>query len=220
MIMKILKSIVSLIKFAITVLVVGIVAIILVQRFSNNNMSVAGFRIFTVVTESMVPKYVVGDVLLVKQTNPKEIKVEDDVTYMGKVGSFADKIVTHQVIGIENAENGSLNFRTKGIANPDEDPIVNETQIYGVVLTKLQLITKLNGIINNMYGMYFLIIIPLAVIMFSEFKSLKEDDRRDDDDEEEEEDDDDDERENKKTKGNKKVEKRKEKRAKRRRRYE
>ena len=225
MIMKILKSIVSLIKFAITVLVVGIVAIILVQRFSNNNMSVAGFRIFTVVTESMVPKYVVGDVLLVKQTDPKEIKVEDDVTYMGKVGSFADKIVTHQVIGIENAENGSLNFRTKGIANPDEDPIVNETQIYGVVLTKLQLITKLNGIINNMYGMYFLIIIPLAVIMFSEFKSLKEDDRRDDDDDEDEEeeeddDDDDDERENKKTKGNKKVEKRKEKRAKRRRRYE
>lgn len=219
MIMKILKSIVSLIKFAITVLVVGIVAIILVQRFSNNNMSVAGFRIFTVVTESMVPKYVVGDVLLVKQTDPKEIKVEDDVTYMGKVGSFADKIVTHQVIGIENAENGSLNFRTKGIANPDEDPIVNDTQIYGVVLTKLQLITKLNGIINNMYGMYFLIIIPLAVIMFSEFKSLKEDDRRDDE-EEEEEDDDDDERENKKTKGNKKVEKRKEKRAKRRRRYE
>ena len=219
MIMKILKSIVSLIKFAITVLVVGIVAIILVQRFSNNNMSVAGFRIFTVVTESMVPKYVVGDVLLVKQTDPKEIKVEDDVTYMGKVGSFADKIVTHQVIGIENAENGSLNFRTKGIANPDEDPIVNDTQIYGVVLTKLQLITKLNGIINNMYGMYFLIIIPLAVIMFSEFKSLKEDDRRDDEEEEEEEDDDD-ERENKKTKGNKKVEKRKEKRAKRRRRYE
>lgn len=223
MITKILKCIISLIKFVVTALVIGIVAIILVQRFSNNNMSIAGYRIFTVVTESMVPKYQVGDVLLVKQMPSSEIKKGDDVTYMGKVGSFADKIVTHQVIRIERAENGTLNFITKGIANESEDPIVNETQVFGVVQAKLQIITKLNGIVNNMYGMYFFIVIPLAIIMFSEFKSFKNDDKDYDDEDEEDEDDDDDDNEDEEKEQkrvDKRAQRRKERRAKRRRRYE
>lgn len=215
MITKILKSLFSIVKFVITVIAMGIVAIILVQRFSNNNLSVAGFRIFTVVTESMVPKYQVGDVLLIKETDAEKIQQGDDVTYQGKVGSFADKIVTHQVINITSGKDGRLEFCTKGIANDKEDPIVYEDQIYGVVQTKLQIITKLNGIINNMYGMYFFILIPLAVIMFSEFKGFKEERKyEEDDDDDDEEDDDEDRTIDKKTK------RRKEKRAKRRRRYE
>ena len=204
---KLLRGTMSILKFIITIVAIAIVAIILVQRFSNNNMSIAGYRIFTVVTESMVPKYEVGDVLLVKQTDPSKIQVEDDVTYMGKVGSFANKIVTHQVVGIENGENGTLNFHTKGIANDTEDPIVNESQIYGVVQAKLKIITYLNGIINNMYGMYFLIVIPLAVIMFSEFKSFR--DEENDDDETDEDNDDTDEDDTKTI--DKKAKKRKEK---------
>ena len=232
MITKILKGIMGIIKFFLSMLIILIVAIILVQRFSNNNISVAGFRIFTVVTESMVPKYVVGDVLLVRQTEPTKIKVEDDVTYMGKIGAFADKIVTHQVIKIENGEDGKLKFHTKGIANDTEDPLVSEEQIYGVVQTKLEILTYLNGIINNMYGMYFLIVIPLAIIIFTEFRSyrkeskdLKKEYEEDEDlDEEEQEENEREEEENdnkKKTRKdtNKKIEKRKEKRAKRHSRY-
>lgn len=211
---KVLNSLFSIIKFVITVLAIGLVAIILVQRFSNNNMSIAGYRIFAVVTESMLPKYEIGDVLLVKQVNVEQIQKGDDITYKGKVGSFADKIVTHQVINIAKGEEGRLEIYTKGIANDKEDPIVYEDQIYGIVQTRLELITKLNGIINNMYGMYFFIIIPLAIIIFSEFKTFKEDDKYDDDDDDEEEDD-----EKDKKAIDKKVQKRKEKRAKRRRRY-
>ena len=214
----------SIVKFILSIIIILIVVIILVQRFSNNNMSVAGYRIFTVVTESMVPKYVVGDVLLVKEINPEQIKVEDDVTYMGKVGSFADKIVTHQVINIESGEDGKLKFHTKGIANDEEDPLVSEEQIYGVVQTKLKVLTYLNGIINNMYGMYFLIVIPLAIIIFTEFKSFKEEskyiDEEDDyNDDENDEDNEDDKLNKKEKKADRKAEKRKEKRAKRRRRY-
>lgn len=222
---RILRSIISIIKFILSIIIILIVGIILVQRFSNNNISVAGFRIFTVVTESMVPKYEVGDVLLVRQTNPTDIKVEDDVTYMGKIGAFADKIVTHQVIKIESGEDGKLKFHTKGIANDAEDPLVSEEQIYGVVQAKLKILTYLNGIINNMYGMYFLIIIPLAIIIFTEFRSFKEESKYIDDEEDEEDDDNSEENDeyeeikDKEKKIDKKAKKRKEKRAKRRRRY-
>ena len=212
--MKTVKFVISTIKFILTIVIIVFIAVILIQRFSNNNISLAGYRIFTVVTESMVPKYKVGDVILVKEEEKSNIQIGDDVTYMGKVGSYADKIVTHQVINIENGEDGLLKFHTKGIANEDEDPLVSEEQIYGVVQAKLQIITFLNGIINNMYGMYFLIIIPLAIIMFTEFKSFKEEkiDYDEDDDEDLED--------NQEKTIDKKAKKRKEKRAKRRRRYE
>ena len=212
--MKTVKFVISVIKFILTTLIIIIIGVILIQRFSNNNMSLGGYRIFTVVTESMVPKYQVGDVILIKEEEKSKIQIGDDVTYMGKVGSYADKIITHQVINIENGKDGLLKFHTKGIANEDEDPLVSEEQIYGVVQTKLQIVTFLNGIINNMYGMYFLIIIPLAIIMFTEFKSFKEEkiDYDEDDDEDLED--------NQEKTIDKKAKKRKEKRAKRRRRYE
>lgn len=212
--MKTFKFVISVIKFILTTLIIIIIGVILIQRFSNNNMSLGGYRIFTVVTESMVPKYKVGDVILVKEEEKSNIQIGDDVTYMGKIGSYADKIVTHQVIEIEMGNDGLLKFHTKGIANEDEDPLVSEEQIYGVVQTKLQIVTFLNGIINNMYGMYFLIIIPLAIIMFTEFKSFKEEkiDYDEDDDEDLED--------NQEKTIDKKAKKRKEKRAKRRRRYE
>lgn len=214
--MKTVKFVISVIKFILTTLIIIIIGVILIQRFSNNNMSLGGYRIFTVVTESMVPKYQVGDVILIKEEEKSNIQIGDDVTYMGKVGSYADKIITHQVINIENGKDGLLKFHTKGIANEDEDPLVSEEQIYGVVQTKLQIVTFLNGIINNMYGMYFLIIIPLAIIMFTEFKSFKEE--KEDYDEEDE--DDSEEKDDNEKIIDKKAKKRKEKRAKRRRRYE
>lgn len=217
--MKTFKFVISVIKFILTTLIIVIIGVILIQRFSSNNMSLAGYRIFTVVTESMVPKYKVGDVILVKEEEKTNIQVGDDVTYMGKIGSYADKIVTHQVIEIEMGNDGLLKFHTKGIANEDEDPLVSEEQIYGVVQAKLQIITFLNGIINNMYGMYFLIIIPLAIIMFTEFKSFKEDKNYYEEDEDELENDDSEDNDEE-TKIDKKIKKRKEKRAKRRRRYE
>lgn len=216
MIKKILKTTISIISFLIKGIIFFVVAIILVQRVSNNKLSIANYRIFTVVTESMIPKYNIGDVLLVKYREPREIKIKDDITYIGEKGSFANKIVTHQVINIEEDENGILNFTTKGLANDKEDPIVVQSQIYGVVQAKLKIITKLNKVVNSTYGMYFLIVIPLAVVVFYEIKSFKEETNLKNDSQEEKED----KQENKEKKLDKKIKKRKERRAKRRRRYE
>ena len=146
-------------------------------------MSVAGFRIFTVVTESMVPEYLVGDAIFTQTINPEDIKVGDDVTYLGTAESFKDKIVTHRVISVEKGEDGLYIFQTKGIANEEPDPKINETQIFGKVIYKIKSISYLNGIMGNLYGMYFAIFIPFGIIMFIEFIAF----RRDKDDEEDEE---------------------------------
>lgn len=173
--MKAIKAIISVIKGLATIVLVAIIALIAVQRFSNNSKALLGYRLFNVVTESMVPKYNVTDVLLVKEKDVKQIQVGEDVTYLGKEESFKDKVVTHRVIATEQAEDGSINFHTKGIANEKEDPIVNESQIYGIVLRKLVIMSYLSKIMNNTYGMFFLILIPLGVIITTEIRGYKED---------------------------------------------
>ena len=182
---KVLKLLYIFIKYIVWILVIGLLAIILTQRISNNTKSIAGFRIFTVVTESMVPVYNVGDTILVEQVDPEKLHVGDDITYIGKEDSFKDRIVTHRIISIEksdNPENGKYVIQTQGVANDEPDPKINESQIFGKVLYKIKIITKLNGITGNLYSMYFVIIVPMALMIFFEFILQ----RREDDEEEDE----------------------------------
>ncbi len=174
--LKVLKLIWEIIRSILSIALIFLLAVIITQRVTNNKMAVLGFRIFNVATESMVPEYLVGDAILVKYTDPNRIKIGDDVTYLGTEESFKDRIVTHRVVNIEKSETGLLTFETKGIANDKEDPKINETQIYGKVIYKVKFITYLNGIIGNLYGMYFAIVVPFALITFIEYVvSQKED---------------------------------------------
>lgn len=170
---KIIKVIISIIKTIATFFIVCVFSIIFLQRVSNNSVNLAGFSIFTVVTESMVPKYNVYDMILVKKIDTKNIKVNDDIVYLGEKSDFKGKIVTHRVEKIDE-ENGHLVFTTKGINNTLEDPLVNESQVMGKVEHKLILLSLISKIVNNTYGFYFLIFIPLVVIITLEVISTIE----------------------------------------------
>ena len=204
----------AVIRFVLWVLIIAILAIVLVQRFSNNQKSIAGIRIFTVVTESMVPEYNVGDTIIVKEVEPSKLMVGDDITYLGKEGSFADKYITHRIINMDIDENGLYTFETKGIANTEADPKIDETQVYGKVLYKTFLISKINSITGNLYSMYFIIIIPMALLTFIEFRAFNE---KDDDEDDEKEDYDEESKDEIEDKQEEKKQKRKERRHKRRR---
>ena len=114
--LKVIRTIWAIIRAILTVVLVALLVVVVTQRVSNNKMAVAGFRIFTVVTESMTPKYVVGDAIVTKTIEPSEIKIGDDITYLGMAESFKDKIVTHRVINI--SEEG---METKGDKNDSSD---------------------------------------------------------------------------------------------------
>ena len=98
---KILKIIGNILYAIIFIIVLFILIIAILQRTTNNEITLFGYRIFVVATGSMVPEYEVGDVLVSKEVDPSTIQVGDDIVYQGKEGSFKDKIVTHQVIMIE-----------------------------------------------------------------------------------------------------------------------
>ena len=159
---KIFKVLWNIFSKIITILILFVSIIIVVQKVTNNKESFFGYRIFRVQTGSMIPKYNIGDVILVKEKDIDKIKVGDDVTYKGEAGSVKGLLVTHRVIDIEEVE-GKKAFHTKGIANNLEDPIVYENQINGVVQTKLYILSLICLLLNNKYVFYFCGVLPLTI---------------------------------------------------------
>ncbi|MGN1300422.1 MAG: signal peptidase I [Clostridia bacterium] len=183
---KALKIIGNILYYMLVVLVLLILLVVLLQRVTHNNASIGGIRIFNIVTESMVPEYQVGDILISKSIDPSKIEIGDDVVYMGEVGSFQGKIITHRVIDIEK-DGDNYKFHTKGIANEYEDPaVVSEDQIYGTIIYKTHILSFISKIINNLYGFYFLIFIPLAVLIIVKIVKIHREKYEEDDDDEDE----------------------------------
>lgn len=178
---KVVKIILGIIRAFVVVVLAGFVLVVCLQRFSDNKISFFDYRMFTVISGSMKPKYVIGDVLLSKETNPADVKVGDDITYLGNKGDVLGKVVTHQVIGINKDENGKYIYRSKGLANLVEDPMVSEDQLYGVVVYKSILLSTIYKIVATDVGFYLFIIIPIMFIIGSEIISTlmsKEEKRR------------------------------------------
>lgn len=163
--MNIIKKIWKALGIIITTLIVFISLIIVIQRVTDNEQAFLGFRLFRVQTGSMIPKYQIGDVILVKEKNTDKIKVGEDVTYLGTSGQMKGKLVTHRVIAIEEID-GKKAFHTQGIANSKEDPIVYAEQINGIVLGRVSVLTWICNGLTNKYVFYFCGIIPITIYIF------------------------------------------------------
>lgn len=156
-------KIIKMIIFLILILYVGF---IIIQRVSGNQ-SIFGYRLFAVATGSMVPDYNINDVLAIKEVNHDELKIGDNITYLGKKQDVTGKIVTHRIINIE-IKDGKKTYITKGINNTVEDPAIEDGQIYGKAVGKVPIVTEINHIIKNQYGFFFLIFLPLVIVAFLE----------------------------------------------------
>ena len=182
------EKIITGIKIICVIVLFMLVAVLAIQRFSNNDVAIAGIRIFNVVTGSMIPVYNVGDVVIVKEVDPDTLKVGDDISYLGKEDTFAGKVITHRIIRVEKTSIGKR-FITQGVANDAQDPMIDESQVYGKVLGKSYVLSVLTGLTQNMGLFYTVIFVPVAVLMFLQIKDHIDSKNEEDDDEYEDDDD-------------------------------
>lgn len=173
------EKIIFILKTICIIILLLIIVVLAFQRFSNNAIAIGGIRVFNVATESMIPKYEVGDVLLVKEVDTDTLEVGDDITYLGEKGSFKNRVVTHQIIEIEEVD-GEKIYHTKGIANTSEDPTITADRIYGKVIYKCKIISLLTKLMNNMTALYILIFIPIGILIFLQIKSHMDNKNNDD----------------------------------------
>ncbi len=167
----IIKIILKILYQILVILCLIVAAVIIMQKVTANNKSIAGYRMFRVITGSMEPEYDVGEVVISKETDPKKIKVGDDIVYLGKYGDYNGKIIMHSVVGIDTDANGNLNFHAKGLHSSSvEDPQIKADQIYGVVKYQSDILTILYKLATNIYSV-FVIIIVLSLNVFIAFRS-------------------------------------------------
>lgn len=122
--------------------------------------------IFRVSTGSMEPELNVGDVILSKEVSDvKDLQLGDIITYEGREGSYADKLITHQVITAPYEENGTYYLVTKGIANNEADPVISENQIVGIMVAKIPFLGAIYSFFLTPWGL--IVAILLIILAFS-----------------------------------------------------
>ena len=185
-----IEIIIAIVKFICIIFLLLMIAVVGIQRFSNNKNSIGGYRVFTVATGSMIPTYKIGDTIIIKEVDANSLKVGDPITYEGKSGDLAGRVVTHRIIAIDETENGKV-FHTMGDANDIEDPTITGDQIYGKVIYRCIIISLLTRLMTNLTAFYVLVFIPIGIYVFLQIKDIVG--NKEDDEDEEQEDDDDDE---------------------------
>lgn len=151
--------------FAIVFVLLGIVMVLTVTTRANGGTpSIFGYSIYRVATPSMTPALEVGDVILVKDCDPLELKKGDIITYQGTEGNFKDKKITHRVVEEPYKIGDDYYLKAKGDDNNFSDPEINVSQVVGIYQQKLSVLTWFYDFFLTPWGL--LIIIALIITAF------------------------------------------------------
>ncbi len=91
-----------------------------------------------IASNSMQPVFSRGSIVIVQKVDdPVDVQVGDIVQY-----KRISEMITHRVVATDAADDGSGDrvFMTKGDNNPSMDPVVNQSQIVGIVRAQIPLI--------------------------------------------------------------------------------
>ena len=171
---KVISKIWDVFKTLVVVAMIGITVSLFAMKMMGDTPSVMGYNFYYIVTESMEPDLKVGDIILSKEVKDySDLEVGDVVTYKGEVGTYANKLITHQIIDIIDDDPDNLIFITKG-TNPKSsvDPEVSQNQIVSEMVVKVPLLGKLMQLLNKPIGFMLLIVTPLALCLFFEIKNF------------------------------------------------
>lgn len=170
---KILKVLPKFLYDLLIIFCVLLTLIIVLQRITDSNQSFYGIRIFSVASGSMVPQFGIGEVVICQDVNPKDIEEGEVIVYRGNIGDLQNRLVMHEVIGIDTDENGYRTFHVKGIQNTAGDPDVKENQVLGKVIVKSLILSILYALATSTYAS-FIIIIILVINVFLAFRPNRE----------------------------------------------
>ena len=166
------KKIFKVCSTALFVMLMIITITLVVMRFMGESYNFLGYNAYYVLTGSMEPEIMAGDVIFSKNVDDaSKLKVGDIITYNGEVGVVKDKSITHKIIEIRE-ENGRLVFVTQGVANPAADPPITSDQIVSKMVYNSGFFGAVVSAVNSKTGFLMIIILPLAVFLTSEVFSL------------------------------------------------
>ena len=126
----------------------------------------AGATPMTILTQSMVPTYPPGTLVIVKPLPADEIRIGDAITY--QIESGKPDVVTHRVTSIIASSDGKKTFITKGDNNSfaDEKPVIPD-QIRGRVWYSVPWIGYLNTFVNGNNRGWIIPLIAIGLFIYA-----------------------------------------------------
>ena len=126
-----------------------------------------GYKTFSIISGSMEPKININDIVIVKNVDKNQIKINDIITF-----KIEDETITHRVINIKQIDN-KLIYTTKGDSNEVTDiEKIEYNQIEGKYVGKIPKIGKLLSILKNKY-IFGLILIFLIIFYMLQRKNIQ-----------------------------------------------
>ncbi|MGB9840454.1 signal peptidase I [Thermovenabulum sp.] len=165
----ILKVINILITTALVILIVFSSLLIYQTRTENTKMAfVLGYKPLTVLSGSMAPLLMPGDVVVIKKVNPNDIKKGDIITFI----TNDNVLITHRVTEIIDKDGKRL-FETKGDANNVEDSkLVTSDNIIGVMKIKIPYAGYIGRYAKTPIGYLVMILIPGLLLLAGEVTNV------------------------------------------------
>lgn len=133
-----------------------------------------GFSFLSVSTPSMEPTYPVDSILIIQKTDVNELAAGDVISFYSNDPAIYGQPNTHRIESKGIDGENKLFFITKGDNNIFADRYrVYEDKIIGKVRSSIPTAGKLLGKINNRYALFYLLIVPLIIVVFFEIRHIK-----------------------------------------------
>lgn len=158
----------------ITALIIAILSMIIIAKkmlYPNKVPDIVGYKPFIVLTGSMEPSIKSGDLVIVKEINPEELKEEDIIAFRH---TKEDVVLIHRIVGKETKEETTI-LKTKGDNNNTEDKFeVEYKNIEGIYLVKFDQLGTIAMFIRSPEGLAISILSIVTIFfLWQLIKSLK-----------------------------------------------
>ena len=122
-----------------------------------------GYKPFIVLSGSMEPSIMTGDMVFVKETDPDSLKVGDVIAY--KSGSA---VVTHRIVEVKS-ENGETRYVTQGDANNAADQsLVKPADVEGIYQRRVAGAGNLAMFMQTTTGMILFVVCPRGLFVLGD----------------------------------------------------
>ncbi|WP_440947272.1 signal peptidase I [Methanosarcina sp. T3] len=129
-------------------------------------------KAMVVLSGSMTPIMLPGDMIVVESVNPEELTAGDVIAFLDPGGK--DTFVTHRIVKIEE-EGEKRIFRTKGDANEEEDFFkVPDSDVVGKLIFVIPFAGYLPEATKNKAIFLLTVIIPSVIIILDEIRTIIE----------------------------------------------
>ena len=168
MLKKIIDGIVNFISVVLIAAAIVVLIMVLLTK-PGKPPSIGGFTLLRITTGSMVPTYDVDTMILVQETDPSQIREGDVISFYSSDPMLDGAVNTHRVVRIEK-DGGQYVYTTKGDGNNVEDPYdVKSEYLVGKVIWSSVILGKISRLVSNPLIFIPVILVPLAVILLSNF---------------------------------------------------